>query len=112
MVVCGPIVWWRADQQYEHNELHKHLTTHKTSGPGFSFSDFKTAKLTQHNAAQTNPDPPIQFKRNCMCLHKQPLLIPWTPEPHSLPESTKNRCENNGLTAQHQYLSIGDTLTC
>lgn len=50
---------------------------------GFSFSDFKTAKLTQHNAAQTNPDLPIQFKRNCMCLHKQELPVPCPPDPHT-----------------------------
>lgn len=89
MVVWGPIVWRRAGQQYQHNELHKHLTTHKTSGPGSSFSDFKTAKLTQHNAASTNPDPPIQFKRNCMCLHKQQLLlVPWTPWATHKPSKT------------------------
>lgn len=32
VVVHCPIVCVHADQLYEHNALHKHLSTHKTSG--------------------------------------------------------------------------------
>lgn len=57
--MCGPTVWahWAAQTPLTH-------TKHQDSG--FSFSHFETAKLSQHNAAPTNPDPPIQFKRNCV----------------------------------------------
>lgn len=84
----------------------------KHQDPGFSFNDFKTAKLTQHNAAYTNPDPPIQFKRNCMCLHKQQLPIPCPPDPHTPPFWTHQTDTHIDRSCYHLLENAMWTATC